>query len=112
MRDQKVPSPGRTWQWRIQGRPPPPLFLDETEALRVENIFFQTTPPPPLIGRSGSATALNRLYQLLKGKTIIMLPVYHCQGKGHTLCLREFNKVTRRGLTTSKSNTGTISTRG
>ena len=46
MRDQKVPSPGRTWQWRIQGRPPP-LFLDETEARRVENIFFQTTTPPP-----------------------------------------------------------------
>ena len=25
----------------------PPLFLDETEARRVENIFFQTTTPPP-----------------------------------------------------------------
>ena len=27
---------------------PPPLFLDETEARRVENIFFQPPPPPPL----------------------------------------------------------------
>ena len=25
----------------------PPLFLDETEARRVENIFFQPPPPPP-----------------------------------------------------------------
>ena len=78
----------RTWQWRIQGRgpflPPPPLFLDETEARRAENIFFQTTLlPPPLspglddrariICRSGSATALSRLYQSLKGKNIIIM---------------------------------------
>ena len=83
MRDQMVPSPGRTWQWRIQGRPGPPLFLDETEARRAENIFFLNHPPPPLISglddrapliwRSGSAAALNRLYQLLKGKTIIII---------------------------------------
>ena len=40
-------------QWRIQGRgpgglrpaPPPPLFLDQTEARRAEIIFFETTLP-------------------------------------------------------------------
>ena len=32
----------------------PSLFLDQTEAPRAKNIFFET--PPPLIWRSGSAT--------------------------------------------------------
>ena len=41
-------------QWRIQGRGPgdaPPLFLDQTEARRAENLFFETAPPPtPYVG--------------------------------------------------------------
>ena len=75
--------PGELGSGVSRGGPPPPLFLDETEAQKAENIFFQTTPLPPLsqvlddraplIWRSGSATALNRLYQLLKGKTIIIM---------------------------------------
>ena len=51
-------------QWRIQGRPPPALFLDQTEARRAEKNFFgdrvpslsqgpgdlapPLLPPPPL----------------------------------------------------------------
>ena len=27
------------FQWRIQGRPPPPLFLDQTEAQREKKKF-------------------------------------------------------------------------
>ena len=54
-----------TLQWQIQGRargppplPPPPLFLDQTEAQRAEKIWGETSPPavppppsppPPLI---------------------------------------------------------------
>ena len=34
-------------QWRIQGRGPPPLFLDQTEARRAETIFLSAHPPPP-----------------------------------------------------------------
>jgi len=56
-------------QWRIQGGARPPLlFLDQTEARKVEKIFLETAPPPlskglddrppPLISRSGSGTAL------------------------------------------------------
>ena len=83
MRDQKVPSPGRTWQWRIQGRPPPPLIFRRNWGPKGRKYFFSNHPPPslisglddraPLIWRSGSAAALNRLYQLLKGKTIIIM---------------------------------------
>ena len=41
---------------------PPPLFLDQTEAQRAEQIFFGDCPPPrmtppPLISKSGSGTA-------------------------------------------------------
>ena len=61
-----------------------PLFLDETEARRAENIFFKPPPSPPplsqglddrapLIWRSGSTPALSRLYQSLKGKNIIIM---------------------------------------
>ena len=51
--------------------PPPPLFLDQSEARRAEKNFLQiapppflrvwmtTTPPPPLISRSGSGTVVN-----------------------------------------------------
>ena len=58
----------RVEQWRIQGRDPgdlcPPLFLDQTEAQRAENIFFWRLPPPlsqglddpPSLSWSGSAT--------------------------------------------------------
>ena len=67
-------------QWRIQGRSPggqPPLFLDQTEALRAENCFFfwrpsppssmclddQPPPPPsPSISRSGSGTVSDIAY--------------------------------------------------
>ena len=51
------------------GEPSPPLFLDQTEAQRVEKKFLRPAlhpylmvwmtappPPPPLICRSGSAT--------------------------------------------------------
>ena len=75
--------PGELGSGVSRGAPPPPLFLDETEARRAENIFFLNHPPPPLISgsgwpapliwRSGSVTALNRLYQLLKRKTIIIM---------------------------------------
>ena len=34
-------------QWRIQGTPPPTLFLDQTEARRVEKRFFGDRSPPP-----------------------------------------------------------------
>ena len=40
-------------QWRIQERglggpgPPPPLFLDHTEAQRAEKIVLGDCPPPP-----------------------------------------------------------------
>ena len=32
-------------QWRIQGGPPPTLFLDQTEAQGAEKIFWETAPP-------------------------------------------------------------------
>ena len=46
------------------GGPVPPLFLDQTEAKRVEKIFLETAPPPALrvwmiptsLSWSGSAT--------------------------------------------------------
>ena len=50
-----------TKQWRIQRRgpvgpaPPSPLFLDQTEGGK--NVFWDRPPAPPLIWRSGSATA-------------------------------------------------------
>ena len=55
-------------RWRIQGRGlggPTPLFLDQTEARRVEKYIFVKLPSPhprvwmtaaPVIWRSGSAT--------------------------------------------------------
>ena len=59
----------RVEQWRIQGTGTrvtcaPPLFLDQTEAQRAENIFFGDCPPPlsqglddpPSLSWSGSAT--------------------------------------------------------
>ena len=64
-----------TCQWQIKGRGPgPPLFLDQTDAQRVEIKCFlrpapllsqglDDRPPPPTphppIGRSGSATECN-----------------------------------------------------
>ena len=89
MHDQKVPSPPENLAvaYTGKGSAPPrlPLFLDETEARRAENIFFKSPPhpPPPLsqglddrapiICRYGSATALSRMYQSLKGKNIIIM---------------------------------------
>ena len=35
-------SPGEELGW-----PGPPLFLDQNEARRAENIFLETDPPPP-----------------------------------------------------------------
>ena len=56
-------------QWRIQGRGPgggrPPLFLDQNESQRTEDIFWRPPPTslpqdlddcPLLITRSGSGT--------------------------------------------------------
>ena len=41
--------------------PGPPLFLDQTEAQRVDEYFLDTTTPPPqLISRSGSGTDLKK----------------------------------------------------
>lgn len=40
------------YQWRIPGRglaSPLPLFLDQTEARRAENVFFLETGPPPCL---------------------------------------------------------------
>ena len=45
--------PGELGSGVSRGAPPPPLFLDETEARRAENIFFLNHPPPPLISGSG-----------------------------------------------------------
>ena len=53
----------------------PPLFLDQTEAWRAENIFLETAPlsskglddpPPPLISRSGPGAVDVRESELLK----------------------------------------------
>jgi len=36
------------FQWQVQGRPPPRLFLDQPEGQRAEKkIFLRPTPPPP-----------------------------------------------------------------
>ena len=35
-------GPGEELGW-----PSPPLFLDQNEARRAENIFLETDPPPP-----------------------------------------------------------------
>ena len=32
-------------QWGIQGRPPSPIYLDQTEARRAEKIFWRPGPP-------------------------------------------------------------------
>ena len=46
MRDQKVPSPGRTWQWRIQGRPPL-IFRRNCGPKGLKYFFSNHHPPPP-----------------------------------------------------------------
>ena len=38
---------GHSHQWRVQGRAPPPLFLDQTEARRAGKKIFGRPPPPP-----------------------------------------------------------------
>ena len=63
--------------------PPPPLIFRRNWGPKGRKYFFSNHPPPPLsqvlddraplIWRSVSAAALNRLYQLLKGKTIIIM---------------------------------------
>ena len=47
-------------QWRIQGRGPPPLFLDQTEARRAEKIFGETTLPPLSKGLDDRAPPLSQ----------------------------------------------------
>ena len=44
LRTSPLPSGGSRGENRGAG---PPLFLDQTEARRAENIFLETTPPPP-----------------------------------------------------------------
>ena len=46
-----------TLQWWIQGTGGGGLCLDNIEAQRAEKMFFETAPPP-LTGRTGSATTL------------------------------------------------------
>ena len=54
LRDSSVVDTG---EWPRWPGPPPPFFLDKTEAQRAEKIFLgDQPPPPPLISRSGSAT--------------------------------------------------------
>ena len=53
LRDSSVVDTG---EWPRWPGPPPPFFLDKTEAQRAEKIFLGDQPPPPLISRSGSAT--------------------------------------------------------
>ena len=36
---------GQSLRWRIYGRGPVPLFLDQKEAPRAENVFYETGPP-------------------------------------------------------------------
>ena len=43
-RDLSVADPGKG----SGDSPPPPLFLDQTEARMAENIFWRPPPPPPL----------------------------------------------------------------
>ena len=117
----------RTWQWRIQGRgpflPPPPLIFRRNWGPKGRKYLFSNNPPPPpylRVWMTGPELSVGLDLPLLwvacisewKEKTSLScMPVYHCQGKGHTLCLREFNKVKRRAPMTSKSNIATISTR-
>ena len=96
-------------QWWIQGRgPPPPLFLDENEARRAGKMFFLRPapplppylriwmtapplisgsgwPPPPLIWRSGSATAIvdvltpsNNDVNLVQTRPIYFVSLTYC----------------------------------
>ena len=60
-----------TFQWRIP--PPPPLFLDQTEARMAENIFWR---PPPTFLRVLMNT----------------LPPPLCQGPDPALPLKSFNR--------------------
>ena len=75
--------PGELGSGVSRGGPPPPLIFRRNWGPKGRKYFFSNHPPPPLISglddrapliwRSGSAAALNRLYQLLKGKTIIIM---------------------------------------
>ena len=87
-------------QWWIQGRgPPPPLFLDQNEARRAGKMFFcgrphpppplsqdlDERPPPPLIWRSGSATAIvdvltpsNNDVKLVQTRPIYFVSLTYC----------------------------------
>ena len=45
-----VNSSGRSWEGTSGGPvPPPPLFLDETEARRAKQYFLETAPHPPYL---------------------------------------------------------------
>ena len=75
--------PGELGSGVSRGGPPPPLIFRRNWGPKGRKYFFSNHPPPPLsqvlddraplIWRSVSAAALNRLYQLLKGKTIIIM---------------------------------------
>ena len=55
------------------GGPGPHLFLDQTKAQRAKKFWGETTPPPPLISRSGSSTQNTRPNSSLSRSTLSFL---------------------------------------
>ena len=116
--------PGELGSGVSRGGPPPPIIFRRNWGPKGRKyIFFKPPPSPPYLRFWMTGPPLSEGLDLplpwiacisywKEKPSLSCMPVYHYQGKGHTLCLREFNKVTRRGPTTSKSNIGTISTRG
>ena len=82
------------FQWRIHGRGPggpPPLFLDQTKAVRSEKNFLENAPPPPPISRSGSGTVFFCLvcrFIFYIQVVIVLIQVYNCDIRHHSIVYR------------------------